>query len=159
MKITQTIKFSMNIRNTTMKNIVSKVMLSSLLSCFALSSFVHAADENASQAEVKKQVQVCAKKKQGDWVVYANKGVTYNGSCEPNEKGKLQFSFPAPAGHNSTAVTTTPNESIANKSAIEAAPTADTAAPAASQEAPTSSEAPQASEQPATDAPASQMAQ
>lgn len=44
-----------------MKNTMSKVITASLLSCVAF-SFAHAADENTSKAEVKKQIQVCAKK-------------------------------------------------------------------------------------------------
>ena len=83
----------------------------SLISC-AVISFAHAEEENASKAEVKKQVQICAKKKQGDWVTYANKGVTYNGTCEPNENGKLQFSFPSP------------QPPLENRPAIEAPPAA-----------------------------------
>lgn len=76
--------------NTTIAKIISSALL-----CVATVSFAHAKD-TASQAEVKKQIQICSKKKQGDWVVYANKGVTFNGTCEPNENGKLQFHFPAP---------------------------------------------------------------
>ena len=98
----------------------------SLISC-AVISFAHAEEENASKAEVKKQVQICAKKKQGDWVTYANKGVTYNGACEPNENGKLQFSFPSPqAGASSAsanvqpALSAPPQPPLENRPAIEA---------------------------------------
>ncbi|RZG85691.1 hypothetical protein EXE10_09145 [Acinetobacter sp. WCHAc060033] len=141
-----------------MKNIVSKLMVSSLLTCVALST-AHAEEENASKAEVKKQIQVCAKKKEGDWVTYANKGVTYNGACLPNESGKLQFSFPAPAGGSSAAVAPpAADDAIANKPAVEAVP-ATQPAPAAAPEAPVEQSAPQASEQPATDAPAPPSAQ
>ena len=100
-----------------MKNTMSKVITASLLSCVAF-SFAHAADENTSKAEMKKQIQVCTKKKQGDWVTYANKGVTFNGTCEPNENGKLQFSFPAPAGGNPTS-TAAPEPVIENRPAVE----------------------------------------
>ena len=100
----------------------------SLISC-AVISFAHAEEENASKAEVKKQVQICAKKKQGDWVTYANKGVTYNGACEPNENGKLQFSFPSPqAGASSAsanvqpALSAPPQPPLENRPAIEALP-------------------------------------
>ncbi|RZG77715.1 hypothetical protein [Acinetobacter sp. WCHAc060025] len=141
-----------------MKNIVSKLMVSSLLTCVALST-AHAEEENASKAEIKKQIQVCAKKKEGDWVTYANKGVTYNGACLPNESGKLQFSFPAPAGGSSAAVAPpAADDAIANKPAVEAVP-ATQPAPAAAPEAPVEQSAPQASEQPATDAPAPPSAQ
>ncbi len=142
-----------------MKNIVSKLMVSSILTCVALST-AHAEEENASKAEVKKQIQVCAKKKEGDWVTYANKGVTYNGACLPNENGKLQFSFPAPAGGSSAAVAPpATNDAIANKPAIEAAPSqVEQSTPAAVPEAPVEQAAPQASEQPA-ETPAPQSVQ
>ena len=61
------------------------------------------ADETFSKAEINKQIQICSKKKQGDWVTFANKGVTFNGTCEQNENGKLQFSFPAPVEGSATA--------------------------------------------------------
>ena len=82
-----------------MNSTITKIISSSLL-CVATISFAHANTNtntaNTSQAEVKKQIQICNKKKQGDWVIYANKGVIFNGTCEPNENGKLQFHFPAP---------------------------------------------------------------
>ncbi|AXQ22824.1 hypothetical protein BEN71_12370 [Acinetobacter wuhouensis] len=141
-----------------MKNIVSKLMVSSLLTCVAFST-AHAEEENTSKAEIKKQIQVCAKKKEGDWVTYANKGVTYNGACLPNESGKLQFSFPAPAGGSSAAVAPpVADDAIANKPAVEAVP-ATQPAPAAVPEAPVEQSAPQTSEQPVTDAPAPPSAQ
>ena len=112
-----------------MKNTMSKVITASLLSCVAF-SFAHAADENTSKAEVKKQIQVCAKKKQGDWVTYANQGVTFNGTCEPNENGKLQFSFPAPAGGNPTAAAAAPEPAIENRPAVEQSAPASADAPA-----------------------------
>ncbi|WP_228140886.1 hypothetical protein [Acinetobacter baumannii] len=43
-----------------------------------------------------KQIRVCAKKQQGEWVSYNHNGVTFNGTCQPNENGKLQFKAPAP---------------------------------------------------------------
>lgn len=146
MRITQIIKFSiMNTRNTIMKNTLSKMMTASVLSCMAI-GFAHAADENTSKAEVKKQIQVCAKKKQGDWVTYANKGVTFNGTCEPNENGKLQFSFPAPpAGSNTTGAAAAPEPAMENRPAVEQA------APA-SADAPATNDASQA-EQPAVEQP------
>lgn len=111
-----------------MKSIVSKMVQASLISC-AVISFAHAEEENASKAEVKKQVQICAKKKQGDWVTYANKGVTYNGACEPNENGKLQFSFPSPQGGSASAnaqpaLSAPPQPPLENRPAIEAPPAA-----------------------------------
>ncbi len=109
-----------------MKSIVSKMVQASLISC-AVISFAHAEEENVSKAEVKKQVQICAKKKQGDWVTYANKGVTYNGACEPNENGKLQFSFPSPQGGSASAnaqppLSAPPQPPLENRPAIEAPP-------------------------------------
>lgn len=77
-----------------MNSTIAKIVSSTVL-CLAAFSFVQA-HANTSDAVVKKQIQICNKKKQGDWVVYANKGVTFNGTCEPNENGKLQFRFPAP---------------------------------------------------------------
>ena len=115
-----------------MKSIVSKMVQASLISC-AVISFAHAEEENVSKAEVKKQVQICAKKKQGDWVTYANKGVTYNGACEPNENGKLQFSFPSPQGGASSAsasaqpsLSAPPQPPLENRPAIEAPPQSGT---------------------------------
>lgn len=111
-----------------MKKMISKVLSISLM-CFVGSTFAHAADENSSKAEVAKQIQVCSKKKQGDWVVYANKGVTYNGSCQPNEHGKLQFTFPGPAGGSSAMSAPVAEQSSAP--AVETAPAATSTAPAA----------------------------
>ena len=133
-----------------MKNTMSKVIAATLLS-FVTFSFAHAAEENASKAEVKKQIQVCSKKKQGDWVVYANKGVTFNGTCQPNADGKLQFTFPAPPA-GSTAMNTPSAEATANTASMESAPAAETMA------APTN-EAPQAAEQPSDSQPADAQAQ
>lgn len=133
-----------------MKNTMSKVIAATLLS-FVTFSFAHAAEENASKAEVKKQIQVCSKKKQGDWVVYANKGVTFNGTCQPNADGKLQFTFPAPPA-GSTAMNTPSAEATANTASMESAPAAETmTAPA--------NEAPQAAEQPSETQPADAQAQ
>lgn len=106
-----------------MKNTMSKVLAATLFSCFAF-SFAHAADENSSKAEVKKQIQVCAKKKQGDWVVYANRGVTFNGTCEPNADGKLQFTFPAPPAGTSAAAPAVEPTAAENMPAAEPAPAA-----------------------------------
>ena len=85
------------------------------------------ADETFSKAEINKQIQICSKKKQGDWVTFANKGVTVNGTCEQNENGKLQFSFPAPVEGSATAAA----QAIQDRPAQEApAPVAVPAAPA-----------------------------
>lgn len=85
------------------------------------------ADETFSKAEINKQIQICSKKKQGDWVTFANKGVTFNGTCEQNENGKLQFSFPAPIEGSATAAA----QAIQDRPAQEApAPVAVPAAPA-----------------------------
>ena len=85
------------------------------------------ADETFSKAEINKQIQICSKKKQGDWVTFANKGVTFNGTCEQNENGKLQFSFPAPVEGSATAAA----QAIQDRPAQEApAPVAVPAAPA-----------------------------
>ena len=105
-----------------MNSSIAKVLSTSLL-CMVGMSFAHAADEGSSQAEVKKQIQVCNKKKQGEWVSYANKGVTFNGTCEPNENGKLQFTFPAPPAGAPTA-STEPAATPTNTPNIEQQPTA-----------------------------------
>lgn len=144
-----------------MKNTISKVLSLSLM-CFVGTSFAHAADENSSKAEVNKQIQVCKNKKQGDWVVYANKGVTYNGSCEPNENGKLQFTFPAPAGGATAAVqaqpTTienTPAVAVESTSAVQSEAPATDATQQASPEAvtPATDVTQQANPEAAVDAP------
>ncbi|MNY80022.1 hypothetical protein D3C86_2209010 [compost metagenome] len=49
-----------------------------------------------SKAEMQKQIRVCVKKQQGEWVAYNHNGVIFNGTCQPNENGKLQFKAPAP---------------------------------------------------------------
>lgn len=132
-----------------MKNTILKALSLSLM-CFVGTSFAHAADENSSKAEVNKQVQVCKNKKQGDWVVYANKGVTYNGSCEPNENGKLQFAFPAPAGGASAAAAQAEPTAIENTPAVENTPAAQPEAAAPATDA-TQQASPEAAA-PATDA-------
>ena len=127
-----------------MKNTMSKVIATTLLS-FVTFSFAHAAEENASKAEVKKQIQICSKKKQGDWVVYANKGVTFNGTCEPNAEGKLQFTFPAPPA-GASAMNAPSAEATTNTATMESAPATETmTAPV--------NEAPQAIEQPSAAQP------
>ena len=131
-----------------MKNTMSKVIATTLLS-FVTFSFAHAADENASKAEVKKQIQICSKKKQGDWVVYANKGVTFNGTCEPNADGKLQFTFPAPP-----AGTSAMNAPSADATATTATTATMESTPAAESTTAPVNEAPQATEQPSEIQPA-----
>ncbi|MDM1756014.1 MULTISPECIES: hypothetical protein [unclassified Acinetobacter] len=144
-----------------MKNTISKVLSLSLM-CFVGTSFAHAADENSSKAEVNKQIQVCKNKKQGDWVVYANKGVTYNGSCEPNENGKLQFTFPAPAGGATaaaqaqpTTIENTPAVAVESTSAVQSEAPATDATQQASPEAvtPATDATQQANPEAAVDAP------
>lgn len=76
-----------------MKKIMLKTLSITLLS-FAAMTVANAAD--TSKAETNMQIKACAKKKQGDWTSYGYKGVTFNGTCEPNADGKLQFKFPAP---------------------------------------------------------------
>lgn len=68
--------------------------LNSISNLFSGVTFTHAAD--TSKAETQKQIRVCAKKQQGEWVSYNHNGVTFNGTCQPNENGKLQFKAPAP---------------------------------------------------------------
>lgn len=141
-------------RNLVMKNTMSKILAATLFSSFAF-SFAHAADENSSKAEINKQIQVCKNKKQGDWVVYANKGVTFNGTCEPNENGKLQFTFPAPPAGASAAVQAEPT-AVENVPAVEPAPAAtEQTQQAAPEAAPaTAEQTQQANPEAAVEAPA-----
>lgn len=76
-----------------MKTTMLKILTASLI-CFSGITFTHAAD--MSKTEMQKQIQACMKKQQGQWVSYNYKGVIFNGTCEPNENGKLQFKAPAP---------------------------------------------------------------
>ncbi|EOQ65098.1 hypothetical protein F935_00758 [Acinetobacter calcoaceticus ANC 3811] len=76
-----------------MKTTMLKILTASLI-CLSGVTFTHAAD--MSKAEMQKQIQVCMKKQQGEWVSYNYKGVIFNGTCQPNENGKLQFKAPAP---------------------------------------------------------------
>lgn len=81
-----------------MKTTMLKILTASLI-CFSGVTFTHAADTSkadTSKAEMQKQIRVCAKKQQGEWVSYNHNGVTFNGTCQPNENGKLQFKAPAP---------------------------------------------------------------
>lgn len=68
-----------------------KILTASLI-CFSGVTFTHAAD--TSKAETQNKFE-CAKQ-QGEWVSYNHNGVTFNGTCQPNENGKLQFKAPAP---------------------------------------------------------------
>nr|WP_171493593.1 hypothetical protein [Acinetobacter soli] len=54
------------------------------------------ANAEMTKAETNAQIKACMKKKQGDWASYGYKGVTFNGTCQPNADGKLQFKAPAP---------------------------------------------------------------
>ncbi len=76
----------------------TKLLFSSLICSLCFSVAAHAADTKATQdQQAKKYQQVCKGKKQGDPVSFAYKGVVFNGSCEPNEAGKLAFQPPMPA--------------------------------------------------------------
>ena len=97
-----------------MKTTMLKILTASLL-CFSGVTLTHAATNTAtksthmaksskiashtadsSKSEMQKQLRACAKKRQGEWVSYSHNGATFNGTCEPNENGKLQFKAPAP---------------------------------------------------------------
>ncbi|ENX21985.1 hypothetical protein F892_01225 [Acinetobacter vivianii] len=78
----------------------TKLLFSSLICSLCFSVAAHAADTKATQdQQAKKYQQVCKGKKQGDPVSFAYKGVVFNGSCEPNEAGKLVFQPPMPASN------------------------------------------------------------
>ena len=76
-----------------------KLLISSFLCslCLAVTAQVHA--KSTVDAQTQKYQQVCKSKKQGDMVSFAYKGVVYNGTCEPNEAGKLAFQPPMPANN------------------------------------------------------------
>ena len=76
-----------------MKNALVKALAVSILSCAGLTA-ANAAD--ISKAEAQTQVRICKGKQQGAWVSYNFKGVLFNGTCEPNENGALQFKAPGP---------------------------------------------------------------
>ena len=78
-----------------MKNIMLKTIAVSALLLGGM-TLANAEEATVSKAETNAQVKACAKKKQGDWATYGYKGVTFNGTCQPNENGKLQFKVPAP---------------------------------------------------------------
>lgn len=112
-----------------MKNIVIKSLSASLI-CLMSIGVANAAPQHqkakATKAtktekvsnETRLQINACNKKQQGEWTKYSYQGVTFNGTCEQNENGKLQFKSPTPAGGSTAA-------------AESAAPAADSAAPAA----------------------------
>lgn len=78
-----------------MKNIMLKTIAVSALLLGGM-TLANAEEATVSKAETNAQVKACAKKKQGDWATYGYNGVTFNGTCQPNENGKLQFKAPAP---------------------------------------------------------------
>lgn len=132
-----------------MNSSIAKVLSTALL-CMVGMSFAHAADEESSKAEVKKQIQVCNKKKQGEWITYANKGVTFNGTCEPNAEDKLQFTFPAPPAGTASVEAVTPPENTANTEQSTALEAQNLTDDVSQQAVPETTETPQAmpSEQP-----------
>lgn len=75
-----------------MKTTMLKILTASLI-CFSGVTFTHAAD--TSKAEMQNKFE-SVQKQQGEWVSYNHNGVTFNGTCQPNENGKLQFKAPAP---------------------------------------------------------------
>lgn len=123
-----------------MKKAISTT-LSVLTLCLMTASFANAATAKKAKAkaesggnETQLQVKACNKKKAGDWVSYGYKGVTFNGVCQANADGKLQFTAPAPNGSSAESAapvnpvqTTVTQSSPADNGAI---PT-DTTAPAA----------------------------
>ncbi|WP_319796309.1 hypothetical protein [Acinetobacter soli] len=75
-----------------MKYIMLKTFSVAIVSLAAMSM----ANAEMTKAETNAQIKACMKKKQGDWASYGYKGVTFNGTCQPNADGKLQFKAPAP---------------------------------------------------------------
>ncbi|OTG66031.1 hypothetical protein [Acinetobacter silvestris] len=83
-----------------MKNIALKAFSISLM-CLMSFSYANAAQHKMSKTETHNavtqlQMKVCHNKKQGEWVSYNYKGVLFNGTCQHNAHGKLQFMPPAP---------------------------------------------------------------
>lgn len=78
-----------------MKNMLLKTLAMSVLFVGGM-SLANADEPTLSKAEMNAQVKSCAKKKEGDWATYAYRGITFNGICQPNASGKLQFKAPAP---------------------------------------------------------------
>ncbi|WP_343568215.1 hypothetical protein [Acinetobacter sp.] len=94
-----------------MKSTMLKILTASLL-CFSGVTLTHAATNHTAKSThtakttkhatesgssvTQKELRACAKKRQGEWVSYSHNGVTFNGTCQPNENGKLQFKAPAP---------------------------------------------------------------
>ena len=97
-----------------MKSTMLKILTASLL-CFSGVMLTHAATNHTAKSThtakssktthhsadstksvMQKELRACAKKRQGEWVSYSHNGVTFNGTCQPNENGKLQFKAPAP---------------------------------------------------------------
>ncbi len=94
-----------------MKSTMLKILTASLL-CFSGVTLTHAATNHTAKSThtakttkhaaesgksvMQKELRACAKKRQGEWVSYSHNGATFNGTCQPNENGKLQFKAPAP---------------------------------------------------------------
>ncbi|WP_212511166.1 hypothetical protein [Acinetobacter seifertii] len=94
-----------------MKTTMLKILTASLL-CFSGVTLTHAATNHTAKSThtakttkhaaesgksvMQKELRACAKKRQGEWVSYSHNGATFNGTCQPNENGKLQFKAPAP---------------------------------------------------------------
>lgn len=76
-----------------------KLLISSFLCslCFTLAAQTHA--KSNLDAQTQKFQQICKSKKQGDMVSFADKGVIFNGTCEPNQTGKLTFQPPIPTNN------------------------------------------------------------
>ena len=76
-----------------------KLLISSFLCslCFTLAAPTHA--KSNLDAQTQKFQQICKSKKQGDMVSFAYKGVIFNGTCEPNQTGKLTFQPPMPTNN------------------------------------------------------------
>lgn len=124
-----------------MKNMILKAMCVSAALCY--SGMALANTDELSKAEVQKQIKACNKKAAGDLVSYSHKGVTFNGTCQQNAEGKLQFQPPVPTGSEGSAIQ--PQHAAAP--ALDAPTTADLPAnvpqvPDVSGDAPQTQEAP-----------------
>ncbi|PRD23347.1 UNVERIFIED_CONTAM: prmA [Trichonephila clavipes] len=77
----------------------TKLLLSSLICGLCFTVAAHANTKSNTDQLAQKYVQVCKSKKQGDMVSFAQKGVIFNGVCQPNDAGKLVFQPPMPASN------------------------------------------------------------
>ncbi|EPF87766.1 hypothetical protein GCM10025882_21380 [Acinetobacter gyllenbergii] len=107
----------------------SKLLFSSLICSLCFSVAAHADTKASQDQQAKKYQQVCKGKKQGDPVSFAFKGVVFNGSCEPNEAGKLAFQPPTPASNATVETQSRLSETQSAPRPVSSAPVDNSTAP------------------------------